>query len=116
MTAGPATSGGHGDRPTPSDGPLYIRCAGVKGSARGMVPKGSVRLKLRPDDLGFECDRAVHQPLNLAADALVAMPGLLADDVHPPARGHHLTEADLVGGAEADEALPAHEFAGVERS
>lgn len=71
-------------------------------------------LKLESHDSGFEDEVSVYHSLDVAADAFVAFPDFLADDVHSAGGDDLHAEAAVLDAAEADEALPADEHAGVE--
>src|SRR5690606_8244747 len=70
---------------------------------------------LRADDRRFEDQLAFHDTLDAAADAAVAFPFQVAEDVHPRGGGDLRAELAFLDAAEADEAGPADVLFRVER-
>src|SRR5437868_14686165 len=63
--------------------------------------------ELNPDDIHLEHERAVDHALGSAADAAVALPDFLGEDVQPHAGSDLLAELAVFDPAEADKAGPA---------
>jgi hypothetical protein len=84
-------------------------------SARIHPKDESPILDLDADDFRLKNDISVDDALDGAEEAAVALPDLLAEDVHLCRRNDLLAEPAVFNAAEPNEAGPADEPAGVER-